>query len=126
MKKLSLTALGIFIGLSACVVYFSYFQTSSAQKISVNQWEYSSINAVYAFNPDRDKLNKIYGMAEICYLQQTGCRRAEIKHEIDYGAFLQERGLAENYDSRKQASFKASETAFQKALNQLGAEGWEI
>ncbi len=40
--------------------------------------------------------------------------------------FLQERGWAENLESRKQASFKASEIAFQKALYQLGTEGWEI
>lgn len=65
-------------------------------------------------------------MVEICYLQSNGCKRAEVKQELDYGEFLQERGISENFNSRKEASLKASEIAFQKALSQLGNEGWEI
>lgn len=126
MKKVFLTTLGILTVLTACFVYVSYFSKGSAQKIARNQWEYCSINAVYSFSPVKDKLNKIYGMAEICYLQSNGCKRSEIKEELDYGAFLQERGIAENINSRKEASLKASEIAFQKAMSQLGNEGWEI
>ena len=65
-------------------------------------------------------------MAEICYLQSNGCKSVEIKQELDYGAFLQERGLPESYQSRRQASLKASEIVFQKTMSQLGNEGWEI
>lgn len=50
----------------------------------------------------------------------------EIKHELDYGIFLQERAEQESFQTRKDASVKASEIAFQKAIAQMGAEGWEI
>jgi hypothetical protein len=126
MKRISLTAIGVLVVLTTCFVYFSYFSTSSAQKFARNQWEYCSINSVYSFSPVKDKLNRIYGMVEICYLQPNGCKRAEVKQELDYGEFLQERGISENFNSRKEASIKASEIAFQKAMSQLGNEGWEI
>lgn len=126
MRKISIILIGLIIGLTIGFGYFSISQSSSAQKAARSQWEYAEIKAVYAFSPLNDKLNRIYGMVEICYLQTTGCRRQEIKYELDYGEFLQERGLVENYPSRNRASLTASEIAFQKALAQLGSEGWEI
>ncbi len=126
MRKISLTLIGVLVGLALCFVYFSYFSISSAQKFARNQWEYCSINSVYSFSPIKDKLNRIYGMVEICYLQASGCKRSEVKQELDYGEYLQDRGISENFNSRKEASLKASEIAFQKAMSQLGNEGWEI
>lgn len=127
MRKISFLALGLSIGLIGGFGYFLLFPTTSAQKAARNQWEYAAIKAVYTFSPSRDRLNRIYGMAEICYFQPTGgCKRAEVKQELDYGEFLQQRALAETYASRNQASLAASEIAFQKALTQLGGEGWEI
>jgi hypothetical protein len=112
--------------LAGGVMYFAFGWTGSAQKAVRTQWEYGAVTAVYSFSPVKDKLNKIYGMAEICYLQNSGCRRLEIKHELDYGLFLQERALPENLESRQSASQKASEIAFQKAVVQLGSDGWEM
>jgi hypothetical protein len=126
MRKTLFLSIGLIFGLIGCVAYFSIFSTSSAQKVARMQWEYASIRAVYSLTPSRDKLNKIYGMAEICYLQQNGCKRLEIKHEVDYGEFLVERGLVESYATRTMASSNASDVAFQKALFQLGSEGWEL
>lgn len=118
------------IALGLCSVFlFGYFfilPGASAQKVARLQWEYATIRAIYSLSPARDRLNKIYGIADICYVQATGCKRAEIKHEFDYGEFLIERGLVENYDSRSLAGKSASEIALQKALAQLGSEGWEI
>ncbi len=126
MRKLLFLFSGLFIGLVFCFGYFSFFSSSSAQKVARTQWEYAAIKSVYAFPPAIDKLNRIFGMVEICYVQSTGCKRQEIKYELDYGEFLQERGLAENYTSRSKANLSASEVAFHKALAQLGNDGWEI
>jgi hypothetical protein len=126
MKRMRVMLAAFALVLTGFAVYTAFYFSGSAQRAARSQWEYSSIVAVYSFNPSRDKLNKIFGMAEICYLQGSGCRRMEIRHEIDYGAFLQERALAENFESRQAASLKASEIAFQKAMSQLGAEGWEM
>lgn len=126
MKPIKLVAFAICLCLVGLFGYLTFNSSGSAQKVARNQWEYAAIVSAYAFSPYRDKLNKIYGMAEICYLQNSGCRRLEIKHELDYGLFLQDRIWPENFESRQRASLKASEIAFQKALVQLGNEGWEI
>ena len=126
MKPAVYLFLGICLALVGGFAYLAFNQTSSAQKIARNQWEYCAIKSAYSFNQSPDGQNKIYGMAEICYLQNTGCRRAEIKHELDYGSYLQDRALRASAETRKNAGFKASEIAFQKAVAQLGSEGWEI
>jgi hypothetical protein len=126
MKPIAYLLTGICLSLVFCFAYLNFNFTSSAQKISRIQWEYASITNAYSFNPAKDKLNKIYGMAEICYLQGNGCKRAEIKFDLDYGTYLQDRALQETFESRRDASIKASEIAFQKAVSQLGNEGWEI
>ena len=126
MKPVNYLLLGICLSLIGCFVYFNFNFTSSAQKIARNQWEYAAITSAYSFNPYRDRVNKIYGMAEVCYLQSSGCRRMEIKYELDYGTYLQDRAEQETFQTRKNASLKASEIAFQKAVAQLGNEGWEI
>lgn len=126
MKNNKYLFLGVCLGLACCFAYLIFNQTGSAQKVARNQWEYAAIVSAYSFSPYRDRINKISGMAEICYLQNTGCRRMEIKHELDYGAYLQERAEQETFQTRKDASTKASEIAFQKAIAQLGSEGWEL
>jgi len=126
MRKILFLSIGLIFGLIGCVAYFSIFSTSSAQKVTRLQWEYASIKAVYSLTPSRERVNKIFGMAEICYMQQSGCKRLEIKHELDYGEFLVERGLTENFTTRTMASSTASDVAFQKALIQMGNEGWEL
>ena len=127
MRKILFLFLGAAIGLIGCFGYFSISQTTSAQKTAARaQWEYAMIKSAYSISPAYDKLNRIFGLAEICYVQPSGCKRAEVKHEFDYGEFLQERALPENFNSRRRASLTASEIAFQKALAQLGNEGREI
>ncbi|MBS1794574.1 MAG: hypothetical protein JSS81_12005 [Acidobacteria bacterium] len=126
MKPIIYSFGGLLVGLAACFVWFSAGTTGSAQKAVRSQWEYSAITTAYSFTPTRDKLNKIYGMAQICYLQATGCRYQEVKHEFDYGLYLQDRALLESFQARRDAGLKASEIAFQKAVSQLGADGWEI
>ncbi len=126
MKPAAYLILGICSGLFVFFGYSYFDQPSSAQRNARLQWEYSAIVTVYSFSPYKDRVNKIYGMAEICYLQANGCRRMEIKHELDYGTYLQERAEQESFQTRKEASIKASEIAFQKAVVQLGNEGWEI
>jgi hypothetical protein len=126
MKPVTYLFLGICLSLVGFFGYTAFNQTSSAQKVAKNQWEYAAITSAYSFSPTRDRVNRIFGMAEICYLQANGCRRAEVKHELDYGTYLQERAEQESFQSRSDASLKASEIAFQKAVAQLGNEGWEI
>ena len=126
MKPVQYLFLGVFLSVAAFFGWTFFNRTSAAQKQARQQWEYSAIMHVYAFSPYKDRVNKISGMAEICYLQATGCRRLEIKHELDYGAYLQARAEQETFQSRRDASIKASEAAFQKAVAQLGSEGWEI
>lgn len=126
MRRVLLILLGLVFGMVVCVGYFSIFSSSSAQRVSRIQWEYAAIKSVYGLSPVNDKLNRIVGMVEICYLQPTGCRRQEIRHELDYGEFLQDRALPENYSSRAKANLSACEIAFQKALAQFGNDGWEI
>ncbi|MEZ5425749.1 MAG: hypothetical protein R2747_05750 [Pyrinomonadaceae bacterium] len=126
MKKLWFSVFGAIFCLTVLGVFLTFYRTGSAQKNAQIRWEYGSIVAVYSFSQEKGKLNQIFGMVEICTFRATGCQRSEIKHELDYGDFLQERGLEETIESRKLASQKASEVAFQKALFQMGNEGWEL
>lgn len=126
MRKSVFLLSAVVIALFGCLFYTLISPASSAQKISRGQWEYAAITAVYALGPATEKIERIYGVTEICYAQPNGCRRQEIKQELDYAAFLQERGLPETTASRRRASIAASEIAFQKTLAQLGSDGWEI
>jgi len=126
MKRVTYLLLGVCLAFAVFFGYSLFTQTGSAQRQARVQWEYSAITTVYSLSPYKDRVNRIFGMAEICYLQANGCRRAEVKHELDYGAYLQERAEQETAQSRRAASNKTSEIAFQKAVAQLGSEGWEI
>ena len=126
MRKSIFLLSAVVVALFGGLLYTLISPASSAQKISRAQWEYVAITAVYALGPATEKIERIYGMTEICYAQSNGCKRQEVRQELDYGAFLQERGLPENPQSRRRASIAASEMAFQKTLAQLGSDGWEI
>lgn len=126
MRKLIFLFSVVVVALLGGLVYTLSAPPSSAQKTARVQWEYAAIKAVYALGSPGEKIERIYGMTEICYLQPSGCKRQEIKYELDYGGFLQERGLTEIAASRRQASFAASEIAFQKTVAQLGSDGWEL
>lgn len=126
MRKSIFILSALIIALFGGLLYTLIVPPSSAQKTSRVQWEYAAIKAVYYLGPASEKIERIYGMTEICFVQPNGCKRQEIKQELDYGGFLQERGLSENSQSRYQASITASEMAFQKTLAQLGSDGWEI
>ncbi|HVE55248.1 MAG TPA: hypothetical protein VNB22_00365 [Pyrinomonadaceae bacterium] len=126
MKPVTYLFLGVLLTFAGIFGYTVFTQTISAQKVARIQWEYAAITSAYAIGPNKDRVNRIYGMAEICYLQANGCRRAEVKHELDYGSYLQERAEQETFQSRNDASLKAAEIAFQKAVAQFGSEGWEI
>ncbi len=128
MKPVIYLFLGVVVIWALFLGYTTGKQTSTAQKTSVVQWEYASIIASYSFNPTRDKTNKIAGVAVVCYMQNNGCRLSEIKHEVDYTSYIQARllPLEENSAARTNAGIRASEIAFQKALAQLGSEGWEM
>ena len=128
MKHLTYLFLGVCLSFLSVLGYSFFNRPSSAQRAAAAQWEYAAIIAAYSFNPIKDKTNKIPGIAVICYLQNSGCRLSELKHEVDYAAYMQERllPLAENSQVRVNAGIRASEIAFQKAVAQLGSEGWEI
>jgi hypothetical protein len=128
MKSVTYLFLGICLAFFGLFGYWFLIPTGSAQKAVSGQWEYSVIIAAYSFNPTKDRTNKIPGSALICYLQNSGCRITEIKHEVDYTVYLQDRGLAvvDTSQTRSNAGIRASEIAFQKAVAQLGSEGWEM
>jgi hypothetical protein len=126
MKRIYFVLIGLFIGLVFCFGYFSFFGASSAQKITRDRWEYSAIRNVYSYNPAKDNVNKISGLTEVCYFNPNGCRSNLVSHELDFGMFLQQQGLPENFESRVQATHKAIENSFQRALTILGNDGWEM
>lgn len=126
MKKFAVSTALFFALVVVSAIAFFNFPNASAQKNVRVQWEYAAVTHAYGFSPVKDKLNRIFGMAEICYYTQNGCRRTEVKYELDYGIFLQERAIEESTESRVVAGRKAAQIAFQKALAQLGNEGWEI
>lgn len=118
------------LGAGLCLAGFfglSYLnRAADAQKVARNQWEYAAIRSAYSITPYADRMNRIYGMAQICYLEAQGCKNSELKFELDYGTYLQDRAIRDSYDARKGASIKAGEVAFQRALAQLGNDGWEL
>lgn len=126
MKRSTVIFAALFFAALAALVSTNLDRPSSAQRAVRAPWEYATVVAAYSFNPSQDKLNKITGMTEICFLQPNGCRRQEIKYELDYGLYLQERALNESLATRRAASIKAAEIALQKTLAQLGADGWEL
>jgi hypothetical protein len=124
-QKQFVVAFAIFVlGLSAFSA-FSIFPTS-AQKVERKSWEHCAITFASAPFPSQERVEKFVGTADICHFQNIGCRKEEVKIELNYGSFLQEIGSQENYQARQQASKRVREMAFGKAIAKLGDDGWEI
>jgi hypothetical protein len=123
MKNLKYIAIGFVICLVAGVTV--YLPTYSQKKVNL-QWEHCAITYASAPVPSVERIEKFTGIAEICMFQSTGCKRDDVKIDLDYGSFLQEIGSQENLNSRQQASKRAREMAFAAAIAKLGNDGWEI
>lgn len=124
MKKF--TFLGLFVGfLLFCAGAFLVFSPSAAQKKYVAQWEYAAITLTY-IPPNSENQSPITGVANICFLQLTGCQNEEIKAELIYAKFLQDFRLENTSASKSLAFNRARESAYTKAVAKLGLEGWEI
>lgn len=117
-------------GLAAALILSGVFtlfnNRSAAGSQALEQWEYLVVTDVYYLKPEPDKINKIVGIVNICQMNAAGCRNYQIEHELDYGKFMKNAELPETFQTREAASRKAAETAFYKALAQLGSEGWEL
>jgi hypothetical protein len=118
------TAVGLFIGLSIFGIP-SIFPPSSAQKKYVGQWEYAAITFT-SIPYYSENQAVVTGIANVCYLQQNGCRNEEAKAEVIYAKFLQDYRLENTSNSKNLAYSRAKELAYTKAVARLGAEGWEI
>ncbi len=124
MNKTLFAAIGLLIGLSIFGIS-TIFSPSSAQKKYVNQWEYAAITFT-SIPYYSENQAVITGVANVCYLQQNGCRNEEAKAEVIYAKFLQDYRLENTNDSKNLAYSRAKELAYTKAFAKLGAEGWEV
>ena len=104
---------------------FSFYSPSAAQKKNQNQWEYAVITyTTVPFSSENQPF--ITGVANVCFLQQNGCRNEEIKAELVYAKFLQDFRLENIFSSKNLGNNRARELAFTKAVARLGSEGWEM
>lgn len=125
MSKAIFAAIGLFAGLSIFGISTFISPSSEAQKKYVNQWEYAAVTfTAIPFYAENQAV--ITGVANICYLQQNGCRNEEAKSELIYAKFLQDFRLESTSNSKNLAYSRAKELAYTKAVAKLGAEGWEI
>lgn len=126
MKKIVFVSAGFLIvflvfGIGALSIYLP----SAAQRKYVNQWEYAAITfTAIPYYSENQAL--ITGIANVCYLQQNGCRNEEARAELIYAKFLQDFRLENTSNSKTLAYSRAKELAYTKAVAKLGAEGWEI
>ncbi len=126
MKRVLVISLSSILAIVFLGGIFSYFNKSSAQKAVNRQFEYAVISDVYYLQPEPERINKIIGIVNVCIIRTAGCKQSEIKEELDYGKFLKDANLPETFGARQTASLKIAEIAFQKALAQLGNDGWEL
>jgi DNA-binding transcriptional regulator YdaS (Cro superfamily) len=100
-------------------------QVGYAQQVSKRQkWEYCAITSSYAIlNPRPFEPNaKVSAIASICYFESGGCRREELKFELDLAEFKR----SQKTDSVSPAVERATEGALARAIVKLGDEGWEM
>ncbi|MGI8669027.1 MAG: hypothetical protein ACR2J3_04165 [Aridibacter sp.] len=126
MKRFLIISLFSFFGIIFFGVIFAYFNQSSAQKVTNAQWEYAVVTDVYFLQPEPERINKIIGIANVCLARAAGCKQLVISEELDYAKYLKDANLPETFGARQTASLKIAEIAFQKALAQLGNDGWEL
>jgi hypothetical protein len=126
MKKHFFTLAVITIGILVAGFFaFSFRSPSSAQRKQQNQWEYAAITyTTVPFNSENQPF--ITAVANVCFLQQNGCRNEEIKAELVYAKFLQDFRLENTFSSKNLGNNRARELVFTKAVARLGSEGWEM
>ncbi len=126
MKKVIFASVSVTIGVFIFLAgAFSIFSPSVAQKKYVSQWEYSAITfTTIPYNLENPPV--ITAIANVCYLQTTGCQNEEVKAELIYSKFLQDFRLENSNYSKTLALSRARESAFSKAVAKLGLEGWEV
>lgn len=116
------------------VLFSDRMETQKAAAARSAKWQYCAISQLSAPQAQPDRFDRFIGTVEISYFQQYKSKndiekfilKETITSELSYGEFLQETGMAENFQSRQAASLRASEVAFAKALGKLGNDGWEI
>lgn len=117
---------GLFVGfLIVCAGAFIFFSPSAAQKKYANQWEYAAITFTH-IPLNTENQSPIIGVANVCFLQLSGCQNEEVKAELIYAKFLQDFRLENTSASKTLAFNRAKELAYTKAVARLGLEGWEI
>lgn len=103
-------------------------QIVSAQKLPPPQkWEYCAItsSAFTKFVAEGD--TTAGGVASICYFQNGGCRREEVKFDLDLAEFRRTFSPNENQGYvNSTAAAKAAEGALSRAITKLGDDGWEL
>jgi hypothetical protein len=126
MKKYLFTIAPITIGILIFgILAFSIYSPSLAQKRSQNQWEYAAITFTSVpFSSENQPF--ITAIANVCFLQSSGCRNEEVKAELVFAKFLQDFRLENTNNSKNLAYNRARELAYTKAIAKLGSEGWEI
>ena len=125
MKKIISVAAGLLIGLLIFGAWLIYSPSSEAQKKYAVQWEYAAITFT-AIPITAENQAVIVGVANVCYLQITGCQNEEIKAEVIYAKFIQDFRLENNGYTKSLAYNRAKDSAYTKAVAKLGLEGWEI
>ena len=126
MKKFIIASAALFAGfLIFGAGAAQIFNTSTAQKKYAQQWEYAAITAAYIPAAAENQAT-VTGVANVCFLQTSGCRDEEIKSELIYAKFLQDFKLENTGNSKSLAFNRAKELAYTKAVAKLGLEGWEI
>lgn len=95
------------------------------QQVSKGQkWEYCAITSYYATftDPPSQPGAKVSAVASICYFEFAGCRREELKFELDLAEFKKSLKI----DRLIAAGEKATEIALARAVAKLGDDGWEM
>ena len=100
-------------------------QVGHAQQVSKRQkWEYCAITSYSGTftaplsQPDA----KASAVASICYFESGGCRREELKFELDLAEFKKSLKI----ERMSAAVDKATEIALARAIVKLGDDGWEM
>jgi hypothetical protein len=103
-------------------------QAVSGQKVSKRQgWEYCAVtnSGFTRFASAGDTVST--GFATICYFQSTGCRKEEVKFDLDLSEFRKSLNAGDSPAYILSAApAKAAEGALEKAITRLGDDGWEM
>jgi hypothetical protein len=105
-------------------------QVGHAQQVSKRQkWEYCAITSYSAAltGPLSQPDTKARAVASICYFELTGCRREELKFELELAEFKKSLDPHDATRSLLSAAVdRATEIALARAIVKLGDDGWEM